>query len=147
MTKAIAGITFQTVSKRADAMNTLTSKPIIIVGGGIGGLTAAYALARKGFSVQLLEQAPEFTEIGAGIQFGPNAFKMMNYLGLQEGLDQLMVYPDELVMMGSITSKRVADIPVAAPFRERFGFPYALIHRADLLVVLLDACKRQEKIE
>ena len=58
--------------------------PILIAGGGIGGLAAAYALARKGFSVRLLEQAEEFREIGAGIQLGPNIFRALEKLGLKD---------------------------------------------------------------
>ena len=66
-------------------MNASTNKPVLVVGGGIGGLAAALALSRKGIPVQVLEQAPEFKEIGAGIQLGPNVFRMFEVLGLTEG--------------------------------------------------------------
>ena len=62
----------------------MAQQPVIVVGGGIGGLAAALALARKGIEVRVLEQAPEFREIGAGIQLGPNVFKMFARLGLTE---------------------------------------------------------------
>jgi len=65
--------------------------PILIAGGGIGGLAAAYALARKGFAVRVLEQAPEFREIGAGIQLGPNVFRALEKLGLKEAVSPMRI--------------------------------------------------------
>jgi len=116
------------------------SAPALIVGGGIGGLATALALAQKGYAVELLEQAPEFKEIGAGIQFGPNGFKMMERLGLRDALDDLAVFPDDLVMMDSVTAEPVTRISVGAEFQRRFSYPYSLVHRADLHAVLLKAC-------
>ncbi|MCK8786088.1 3-hydroxybenzoate 6-monooxygenase [Roseomonas sp. NAR14] len=115
--------------------------PMLIAGAGIGGLAAALALVRQGYEVDVLEQATEIREIGAGIQFGPNGFKMMERLGLRDAADHLAVFPDDLILMDSVTSEEVTRIPVDQPFRDRFGYPYALIHRADLHKVLLDACR------
>src|SRR5579883_1819074 len=114
--------------------------PVVIAGGGIGGLAAALGLARKGFRVQVLEQAPEFKEIGAGIQLGPNVFKMFARLGLTDTVSRLATFPENLIMMDCITAEPVAQIPLGKPFLDRFKYPYALIHRADLLNALLEAC-------
>src|ERR1700739_599966 len=85
-------------AKRA-AMDKMTQRlPMLIVGGGIGGLAAALALSRKGLRVELIEQAPQFKEIGAGIQLGPNVFHMFEILGLTEGMSALAVFPENLIM-------------------------------------------------
>ncbi|HTP90706.1 MAG TPA: 3-hydroxybenzoate 6-monooxygenase [Xanthobacteraceae bacterium] len=114
---------------------------VIIVGGGIGGLAAALALARKGIPSQIVEQAPEFKEIGAGIQLGPNVFWMFEALGLIEPVSALAVFPNNLIMMDSITGQEVTRIPLGDAFRRKFHHPYALIHRADLHKALLEACR------
>ena len=92
-------------------MNDWKSQQVLIVGGGIGGLAAAYALARKGARVRVLEQAPEFKEIGAGIQLGPNVFKMFEVLGLTDAVMRLAVLPESLIMRDSVTAKEVTRIP------------------------------------
>ena len=124
----------------------MSERPILIVGGGIGGLAAALALARAGFRCHVLEQAPAFSEIGAGIQLGPNAFKMFDRLGLKGAVEDLVVYPDSLVMMDGLSAEEVTRIPLLGRFRERFHYPYALIHRADLYGVLLAACNKSPLI-
>ncbi len=116
--------------------------PVIVVGGGIGGLAAALALARKGLRSRVLEQAPEFGEIGAGIQLGPNVFKMFARLGLTDAVSRIAWFPDRLVMMDCITAQEVTRITLAKEFLNRFEFPYALIHRADLHQTILDACRQ-----
>lgn len=121
--------------------------PVLIVGAGIGGLASALALANVGYGVKLIEQAAEFREIGAGIQFGPNGFKMLERLGLRDAVDHLAVFPDDLILMDSVTEQEITRIPVGRPFRERFKYPYALIHRADLHGVLLQACRNSASIE
>ena len=74
-------------------MTSWKDEPVLIVGGGIGGLAAALALARKGIRAQVLEQAPEFKEIGAGIQLGPNVFRMFEILGLTEAVSSSRCFP------------------------------------------------------
>ena len=114
---------------------------VIVAGGGIGGLSAALGLARKGCKVTVLEQAEAFGEIGAGIQIGPNAFHAMDYLGVGEEGRKVAVYIDRLVMMDGKSGEEIAHIPIDEPFRKRFRNPYAVVHRADLHGVLLDACR------
>ncbi len=113
-------------------MNGWKDREVIIVGGGIGGLAAALALARSGIASQIIEQAPEFKEIGAGIQLGPNVFWMFEVLGLIEPVSALAVFPNNLIMMDSISGEEVTRVSLGEAFRKRFKHPYALIHRADL---------------
>ena len=114
--------------------------PYIIIGGGIGGLACALALARKGFRTLLLEQAAEFGEIGAGIQLGPNVFRMFDKLGVTDKVRKLAVFPEYLMMRDTVTTDIVTKINLDETFIARFGNPYAVIHRADLHKALLDAC-------
>jgi len=116
-------------------------QPILIAGGGIGGLAAAYALARKGFPVRVLEQAPEFKELGAGIQLGPNIFKAVDKLGLKDALLADVWRPGALEMRSALTGVRVARIPLDQRFIDRFQQPYAVTHRADIHAVFLKACQ------
>jgi 3-hydroxybenzoate 6-monooxygenase len=116
-------------------------EPVLVVGGGIGGLAAALALARKGIASRVLEQAPEFREIGAGIQLGPNVFKMFERLGLTDAVSRIAWFPDRLVLMDCITGKEVTRITLGDDFRAKFKFPYAVIHRADLHQAILEACR------
>src|SRR5882757_1985085 len=98
-------------TRRADRMaitvQARNDVPVVVVGGGIGGLATALALAQKGFGVRLFEQAPEFREIGAGIQLGPNVFKMFEWLGVSDELKKLAVFPDNLIMMDCVTAQEV----------------------------------------
>ena len=119
---------------------------VLIVGGGIGGLTAALALARQGIPSQVIEQAAAFKEIGAGIQLGPNVFRMFERLGLIEPISALAVFPENLVMLDSISGEEVTRIPLGDAFRRKFHYPYALIHRADLHNVLLEHCRKSNLI-
>ena len=127
-------------------MDDWKDREVLIVGGGIGGLAAALALARRGIAAQIIEQAAEFKEIGAGIQLGPNVFWMFEALGLVEPVSALAVFPDNLIMMDSITGEEVTRVPLRGAFRRRFKHPYALIHRADLHQVLLAACRKSARI-
>src|SRR5574341_826971 len=123
--------------------------PVVVVGGGIGGLAAALALARKERAVRVFEQGTEFREIGAGIQLGPNVYRMFELLGLTGEIERWSVHPDFLVMMDALTGEEVTRIPVGgADFRRRFGgYLYGVIHRGDLHDVLLEACRREPAIQ
>jgi len=121
-------------------------QPVLIVGGGIGGLAAALALARKGYRSRVLEQASEFKEIGAGIQLGPNVFRLFDLLGLTEPVSRIATFPPSLLMRDCITGEIVTQIPLGQEFLDRFHHPYALIHRADLLDCFVDACRASDLI-
>ena len=121
--------------------------PAIVAGGGIGGVAAALALVRRGFDVTILEQAPQLGEIGAGIQFGPNAFAALDALGIGEKARRRAVYTDEMVMHDALDESLVGRIPTGAAFRERFGNPYAVIHRADVHLSLLEGARETGRVE
>ncbi len=121
--------------------------PVIVAGGGIGGLAAALALVRRGFRVQVLEQAPEIGEIGAGIQLGPNAFSAMDALGVGPKARGRAVYTDELVMHDAVDESLVGRLPTGEAFRQRFGNPYAVIHRVDVHLSLLEGVRESGQVE
>lgn len=120
---------------------TNTTPVVLVAGGGIGGLAAALALVRQGFRVTVLEQAPEIGEIGAGIQLGPNAFHAFDALGIGERARGRAVYTDYMVMHDAIDEYQVGKIPTGEAFRQRFGNPYAVIHRADVHLSLLEGAQ------
>jgi 3-hydroxybenzoate 6-monooxygenase len=129
-------------------MNANPSKlPVLVAGGGIGGIAAALALVRRGFAVKVLEQAPQLGEIGAGIQLGPNGFAAFDALGIGEIARARAVYTDEMVMHDALDETLVGRIPTGAAFRQRFGNPYAVIHRADVHGSLLEGAQATGRIE
>lgn len=112
--------------------------PVLVAGGGIGGLAAALALVRQGFEVQVLEQSPAIGEIGAGMQLGPNAFHAFDALGVGERARSRSVFTDYMVMHDALDEYQVGRIPTGEAFRARFGNPYAVIHRVDAHNCLLE---------
>ena len=121
--------------------------PVLVAGGGIGGIAAALALVRRGFTVKVLEQAPRLGEIGAGIQLGPNGFAAFDALGVGEIARSRAVYTDEMVMHDALDETLVGRIPTGAAFRARFANPYAVIHRADVHGSLLEGAMATQRIE
>jgi salicylate hydroxylase len=121
--------------------------PVLVAGGGIGGLAAALALVRQGYTVKVLEQAPEIGEIGAGIQLGPNAFHAFDALGVGEKARGRAVYTDCMVMHDALDETLVGRIPTGEAFRLRFGNPYAVIHRADVQLSLLEGAQESGRVE
>ena len=121
--------------------------PVLVSGGGIGGLAAALALVRQGFHVQVFEQAPEIGEIGAGIQLGPNAFHAFDALGVGEKARSRAVYTDYMVMHDAIDEYQIGKIETGEAFRQRFGNPYAVIHRVDVHSSLLEGAVETGRVE
>jgi salicylate hydroxylase len=115
--------------------------PILIAGGGIGGLATAYALSCKGFPVRVLEQAPEFRELGAGIQLGPNVFRALDQIGLTEQMFAAAWRPQAQEMRDAVTGELITHIPLGEEFIARFQYPYGVTHRADIHGVFLTACQ------
>jgi salicylate hydroxylase len=114
----------------------------LIAGGGISGLASAIGIARLGHEVVVLERAKVFSELGEGIQLGPNAFHALDYLGAGEAIRGKGIFIDELRFMDGISGDIIAKVPLNRDFRDRFSNPYAVIHRPDLHKVLLEACER-----
>src|ERR1700758_1708290 len=125
----------------------LSSAPVLIAGGGIGGLAAGLGLAQKGIASILLERSATLGEIGAGIQLGPNAFHAFDYLGVGEAARGMAVYIDQLRLMDAMTAEEITHVDLRDAFRARFGNPYAVVHRGDLHGVLLKACRDHELID
>jgi salicylate hydroxylase len=118
----------------------------LIVGGGIGGLALALGLGRRGRAVHVIERAPEFVEIGAGIQLAPNASWALDQLGVLPEIHSYAVFPQRLVWMDSTSGEQLTSMDVGPAFLERYGYPYFVMHRSDLLEVLLRACQAQPNV-
>ncbi|WP_343079877.1 3-hydroxybenzoate 6-monooxygenase [Ostreiculturibacter nitratireducens] len=119
----------------------MSDLPILIAGGGIGGLATAIGLAQKGVASLVLEKASRLGEIGAGIQLGPNAFHAFDTLGVGDAARAMAVYIDSLRLMDALSGEEITRIPLDEGFRTRFGNPYAVVHRGDLHGVFLKACE------
>lgn len=115
-------------------------EPIIVAGGGIGGLAAAVALAAKGLPVRVLEQSAEFREVGAGIQIGPNVFRALGRIGLADAVLADAWRPGAQEMRCALSGELITRVPLDRAFFERFVEPYAVTHRADIHGTLLKAC-------
>jgi salicylate hydroxylase len=125
----------------------VTQRHAAIVGAGIAGLTSALALARKGFTVSIYEQAVELAEVGAGLQLSPNATRLLDRLGLVEKLTDKWHEPPSIDLVSGLSGRHVAQVPAGAKARKRWGAPYAVIHRADLQSVLHQAVLDHPSIE
>lgn len=124
----------------------MSDLPILIAGGGIGGLSAALALALKGRRVRVLEKAPEFGEIGYGIQMGPNVSRMLDRLGLLKALEPHAVFPEALILVDALDNREITRIALGKAFLERYRYRYFVIHRRDLHGEILNACRQREEI-
>ncbi|MES2401028.1 MAG: FAD-dependent monooxygenase [Pseudomonadota bacterium] len=111
----------------------------LIAGGGIGGLASALAISRAGWHVRLFEKALEFSEVGAGVQLGPNVMKVLHGWGLASSLAEVAAFPEKLQVRSATTCKLLGELSLGQAIAARYGAPYATVHRADLHGVLLDA--------
>jgi salicylate hydroxylase len=124
----------------------VTTADVLVIGAGIGGLAATLSLAQLGFTVEVMEQSPTIGEIGAGLQLGPNAFAALDALGVGQAVRDSAVFTERLLLMDAVDCHEVANLPVGPAFRERFGNPYAVIHRADLHNALYAAANAHEGV-
>ena len=109
---------------------------IAVIGGGLGGLTAAVALHQAGFDVHVYEQAPELTEVGGGINMGPNAARVLYRLGLGEALDREAVRPLSTHQRRWQDGRTLQRAPLNPRCEELYGAPHLTVHRADLLAII-----------
>lgn len=121
--------------------------PVLIIGGGIGGLAAALAIARAGYAVTVVEQAPRFEEIGAGIQIAPNAYAALDALGVGDQTRARSVFCDQFVMMDGIDGTEILSIPMGQEFQQRYSNRYGVIHRADIHQSLLEGVTEHDRVE
>jgi salicylate hydroxylase len=116
---------------------------ILVAGGGIGGLAAALACGRAGARVQLFERATAFAEVGAGVQLGPNAVRVLDSWGLIDELRRVASFPELLRVRDAGNGRALGQLQLDAAMRERYGQPYATVHRADLHGLLLRAARAE----
>ena len=119
---------------------TAATPDVIVVGGGIGGLSAAYALARKGLSVRVLERSADFGEVGAGMQIAPNCTRILRAYGLLDEAKQRGVLPVNMVMKDALDGTVLTSLDLK-DMERRYGTPYMVIHRTDLHDLFLAACR------
>ena len=122
-------------------MGQFSRIPLLIVGGGIGGLATALAASRAGHRAHVIEKAEEFTEIGAGLQLAPNATRMLDRLGILDEIQKHAIFPTRAVLMDAASGQEITSLNFGKKFREHFGYPYIVMHRGDLLAVELAACR------
>jgi salicylate hydroxylase len=122
------------------------SRTIVIAGAGMGGLTAALALARTGYRAVILEQAPRLEEAGAGIQLSPNATRVLATLGLSDRLRPHVVAPEAIRIVNAASSRDIVRVPLGGKAERRYGAPYWVVHRADLQAVLAAAIEENSDI-
>jgi salicylate hydroxylase len=120
---------------------------VVIVGGGIGGLATALALSRSGVGVELLEQAQGFGEVGAGLQLGPNAVRVLDAWGLLGALKAVAAFPESLHVRDAHSANTLGRLALGAQARTRYGQAYATLHRADLHGLLLNAVQGQASVK
>ena len=116
---------------------------VLIAGGGIGGLAAVLTASRAGCEVQLHEKAAAFSEVGAGLQLGPNVVNLLHNWGLARALDAVAAFPEQLDVRSVLSGAMLGNLRLGAVISERYGAPYATLHRADMHGLLLEAVQQQ----
>lgn len=125
----------------------MAQQPMLIAGGGIAGLSAALGLARMGRPSIVMESAQRFEAAGAGLQLGPNAVRALQWLGAWETVAPAAFAPPAIVIRDGASGHMLARIPLGSHFERRFGQPYRVAHRADLLDALVAAAGSSRLIE
>ena len=115
---------------------------ILIAGAGIAGLTAALALARKGHDVRIIEQAPALEEVGAGLQLGPNAMRVLNALGVGEAVAAAGQAPAAITLRDGRSAREILKVPLGEAAKQRWSAAYVTLHRADLVAILAAALEQ-----
>ena len=118
-----------------------TENTILIAGGGIGGLAAALAAAEAGQATTVFERAPQFGEVGAGLQLAANGVAVLKRFGVMDRINDFAVYPKRLVLKDAFTGEELTALDLGEEYQERYGAPYIVLHRSDLHKVLLEACE------
>ena len=118
------------------------SRQVLIAGGGIGGLAMALAASRAHWDVHLFERAAVFSEVGAGIQLGPNVVKVLHQWGLAEALSRVAAFPELLQVRDAARGQVLGTLRLGAVMAARYGAPYVTLHRADLHSLLLEAVQQ-----
>src|ERR1700727_562056 len=113
----------------------------LILGGGIGGLSAALSLARRGAGATVLEGSKSVVEVGAGIQLAPNAIRILQQLDVLDEIMPNAVMPRRLVLADAVEGRELTSLDLT-DFPARYGAPYLVLHRGDLLSALLEGCER-----
>ena len=119
----------------------MSENPFLVAGGGIAGLAASLGLAASGRRVRLFEQASAFEEVGAGLQMSPNAVSALRALGAWDAIEPHCVVPTEIHVRDGVTGSLLQRIRLGKNFENKFGAPYRVAHRADLLAALLSVAK------
>jgi salicylate hydroxylase len=122
------------------------TQQVLIAGGGIGGLAAALACSRAGSHVRLYERASAFSEVGAGIQMGPNIVRVLHGWDLEAVLQRVAAFPDRLQVRHALSGAELGVLRLGQTTVQRYGAPYATIHRADLHQMLLGALQARESV-
>lgn len=120
--------------------------PLLIIGGGIGGLATALAVSRAGYPAHVIEKAEQFAELGAGLQLAPNATRVLDRLGILDEIKNHAMFPKKLVMMDAVSGKSITVVDLGRKFLDHFGYPYLVMHRVDLLGAELEACRNSSRI-
>ena len=122
-------------------------KQVLIAGGGIGGLAAALGASRGGWDVRLYERAPAFSEVGAGVQLGPNVVRRLQAWGLQQALQAVAAFPERLQVRSALSGRELAATALGNDIVQRYGAAYATVHRADLHQLLLQAVQARDAVQ
>lgn len=120
--------------------------PVIIVGGGIGGMATALAFAKQNIPSIILERAAQFREAGAGIQFCPNSFKILDFLGISKAFEDIAIFPDHICYVDGLLDFEFVRLPLGSKMVERFNHPFGSFHREDVLKTFGNECKKSPLI-